>query len=213
MVAIARNVASSDMSKLFLASTYIMSTPRISTEAIVTFPGMGEDERVIRAANRWENENFVYLLVTGLSLHERTARKFTLETLREPPFNLIDASSQLVFTQVDAANTVIQAEWTAEMVKELDIDSLTLTVSPYHLPRAYLTLLNSLLKRGLKVALIPDPTPTSLGEPVPELGIPASEMGAGEMERILAYQEKGDVASFESYFHYNEWLLKYIRDI
>ncbi|KKW23355.1 MAG: hypothetical protein UY74_C0068G0008 [Candidatus Kaiserbacteria bacterium GW2011_GWC2_52_8b] len=36
-------------SELFALAVDILSIPRIQTEALVVFPGMGEDERVIHA--------------------------------------------------------------------------------------------------------------------------------------------------------------------
>ena len=92
-----------------------------------------------------------------------------------------------VFTQIHA--DAHQVQWTAEMVREHGVHSLTITAPAYHLPRAYLTMLKALWESP--VVLIPDPTPLSPLAIVPEFGVHACDMIPGEMERKMERKLQG----------------------
>ena len=63
-----RLLARTESSELFACAAGILSIPREPTEALVVFPGMGEDERVIHAVRRWRDGDFKYLFVAGINL-------------------------------------------------------------------------------------------------------------------------------------------------
>ena len=88
MSSIPRILPPSPASDAFLLALTVMSIPRIQTEALAVFPGMGEDERVSYAISEWTSKPYKHFLVCGLNFEERTARHFTIETLLAPPFNL-----------------------------------------------------------------------------------------------------------------------------
>jgi hypothetical protein len=194
-----------DNSRLLVMFDTINSMPQGPEHALVVLPGMGEDIRIRHAIARWQSSiNFKYLLVAGINLKEKTARDLSLKSLSKKPFNL--KKTKGVLTQVKAANTLEQAVWIAEQVKELQLDTLTITAPFYHLPRAYLTLMASCEKLRLQFPLIPEPTPMSRLSIVPEEKVLAVDMVPGEISRILKYQKSGDVASYELFLEYYKWL-------
>jgi hypothetical protein len=85
------------------------------------------------------------------------------------------------------------------------VASLALFASPYHVLRAYLTLLKTLLKQQRRLPLIPVPTLIAPQQLVPECGVPGWVMIPGEIHRIQAYQARGDVATFEELMDYLHW--------
>jgi hypothetical protein len=204
---LARHIEPSAESEGFIYATRVLSVPRKATEALVVFPGMGENERVIHAVRKWSVDDLNYLFVAGIHRGEATFSELSAETLLKQPFALDPDLVDGVFTQIEAANTKVQADWTVEMVKRTGVESLALTAPDYHLPRAYGTLLASLLEDvPWKVALIPEPTPLSPLHISPETGKTSSELTPAEWVRICAYQKKGDVATREQLEEYLHWL-------
>jgi hypothetical protein len=203
-----RNGDPTDTTRAFAYATFILSIPRVATEALTVFPGLGENARVMHAIKRWMTEDgFEYFFVAGLLGTEKTAVKFTIDTLCSPPFNLSPDMTHQVYTQVEAANTKVQAEWVAQLVKKHEIRSLTITATAFHLPRAYGTMLKALLRDvPWPVALIPDPAAVSPRYISPETGMSLMELTHGECPRILKYQGYGDVATLPELETYLDWL-------
>lgn len=205
---IPRSVEPSLDTEAFAYATRILSIPRVPTKALVVFLGMGEDERLIHACRRWErDEHLEYFLVAGPHSAERTARRCTLEQLKKPPFSLREDMTDNVGVLSEAANTKVQADWTAQMVEEKSISSVTISAPDYHMPRAYGTLLMSLFEHvPWDVALIPDPTPLSPLHISPETGKTLSELTHAEWQRICEYQAKGHVVRREPLERYLDML-------
>ncbi|XVU23830.1 hypothetical protein ACQPZJ_42360 [Actinoplanes sp. CA-054009] len=65
-------------------------------------------------------------------------------------------------------------------------------VTPYHLPRVFLTVLKAL---PAPIPLHPVPVPVPPHEPVPETGATSYELVPGEMLRILDYAGKNWLAT------------------
>jgi hypothetical protein len=105
-----------------------------------------------------------------------------------------------------APNTGLQARWITDQIQTRDITSLALTVSAYHLPRLYLTVLKELIRSGVRVPLIPVPAYFSPSASIPESGASTYDLVPGEMKRILTYMDKGWVATPEELEHYLHWL-------
>lgn len=173
-----------------------------SFEAAAVFPGQGEHWRVIDAVKTWEEETLYvehpcffhpqYLLVAGDNPTERTRIPLTIDALKEHPFFL--RKTEGVHCQVNAEHTREQAEFIRERTEALGIDSIILFVSPYHLLRAYCTLLK--VYDGTEAPLIyPMPVPVPPSQTVPETSLSSWELAPGEVRRIIEYQKKGHVAS------------------
>jgi uncharacterized SAM-binding protein YcdF (DUF218 family) len=108
--------------------------------------------------------------------------------------------------QEPAPNTALQAAWIAERVLELGIRSFALTVSPYHLPRTYLTVIKALLDRGVRIPMVPAPAHTPPHLEVLKTGATAYDLIPGEMQRILSYADNGWVATPKELRAYLVWL-------
>lgn len=174
------------------------------TDAVCVFPGLGESWRVKHAIKLYENNVplIEYLMVAGHNPSEKFFEDFSMEGLRKDPFNLIHVEG--LITTAHATNTVEQCQWVCSIVKEHGLTGITLTASPYHLLRAYLTLLKTFLKEGFDEIplIIPSPAIVPPHEVIPETGINAWGMSPAEIMRIPKYQELGDVATFEEFKQY-----------
>lgn len=185
----------------------ILALPQSAAEhvnALVVPTGQGEEWRLTHAIRRWEtNPNISYLLVANGNPAEETYQQLTLPYVRRLGLRRFDG----VHLQAEPApHTGLQGAWIAHQVEALDITSLALTVSPYHLPRVYLTVLKALSRGGIRVPVIPDPVPVSPDTASPETQATAYDLLPGEAERILTYMNKGWVATLEELQGYLRWL-------
>ena len=206
---ISRIVPGDEVSELFSIATFVLTIPWLISraEALVVFPGMGEDWRVTMAKRWWSQENTParFLIIAGHNHNEKTTKILTPEVLRRPPFNLEKLEGVLIEGEV--SNTKEQTLQVLARVREFNLKSLALFTSPYHLPRAYLTLLKTFLKANSpKIAIIPAPVMISPNIEIPELRTSAWEAIAGEARRIKEYQAKGDVATLNELRGYLVWL-------
>ncbi len=176
-------------------------------DALCTFTGQGEDLRVIQPARTyWENKktkNRIFL-VPGYYENENTWKEMTKETLSEKPFEI--KRSEGLYSSPRFTTTKDQAEWAVTKIDELNVTSCAVFSTPFHLVRAYTTTLACMHAADLKIPIIPIPIYTAPNSVVPETGLKAWDMLQGEMERIKAYQEKGDVISYEKFREYIDWL-------
>ncbi len=165
---------------------------------------MGEHWRVTQAVALWERLTSVrYLLVAGYNRSEKICQPLTLERLHAE-FGLRRESG--VISQIHTQNTKTQSDWVATQVREHAIESVGFCTAPYHIVRAYLTLLKSLLVDGTRIPLLSIPTAVGLEANIPELNISAWELISGEAERVLRYQETGHVATLDELRDYLAWL-------
>jgi hypothetical protein len=164
-------------------------------DAIAVFPGQGEHWRVQGALAEWGAGTLRsdYLLVAGDNPRERTRIALTLEALQQSPFNLTMLTG--VHCQVDAEHTREQAEFIRERTETLGIESVVLAVSPYHLLRAYCTLLKAYDGAARVPLIYPGPIRVSPSKTIPETGLTSWDLAPGEVRRIIEYQEKGHVAT------------------
>jgi|SRR3989344_4629032 len=176
----------------------IFSVPRVieRVDAITVFPGLGEWWRVRDAIESWEKPSTVarHLLVAGYNNREVSYEELTLERLRKPPY-ILQKEKGFRYTP-HAEHTKEQTDWVVTQAQSLDIQSLALFVSPYHMTRAYLTLLKSFLVSDLQIPLIPMPVRMSPDTQIPDTKVEAWQMVPGEMQRIGYYQDAGHVATF-----------------
>ncbi len=189
------------------AVTMIFALPqsaadRVDALAVVT--GQGEEWRLIQAIRRWEaNRELRHLLVANGNPAERTYAEITPTYLRGLGLRRVDG----VRVQAEPApNTGLQAAWIVDEVDRQGVASLALAVSPYHLGRAYLTVLKAFDRRGVRLPVIPVPVAVAPDAPVPETGATAYDLVPGEVTRILRYLERDWVATPEELRQYLRWL-------
>ncbi|MGC5331848.1 ElyC/SanA/YdcF family protein [Micromonospora sp. DT62] len=189
------------------ALTAILTLPRSAADhvdALVVATGQGEQWRLRHAIRDWEaNPGLRHLLVTNGNPAEQTYVDLTLDHLR----GLGLRRAEGVCLQADAApHTGRQAAWIADRVRGLGIASLALVVSPYHLTRAYLTVLKALDRKDLRLPVIPVPVAVSPDTPVPETGATSYDLVPGEVKRILTYMDEDQVATLGELQQYLRWL-------
>jgi hypothetical protein len=178
------------------------ATDRVDTVAVVT--GQGEQWRLTSAIQRWQADaGLRHLLVANGNPAEQTYAEITLDYLRGLGLRRVDG---VVVQAEPAPNTWSQAAWIVGQVQRYGIRGLALVVSPYHLPRAYLTVLKAFLASGVRLPIVPVPAAVPPDTPVPETGATAYDLVPGEVKRILTYMEEGWVATPEELRHYLHWL-------
>jgi len=213
--AIPRVVSDEDLSSLgtgrlmdvMRAVTMILAVPQSvadDVDALVVATGQGEHWRLTHAIRHWEAHPAIrHLLVANGNPAERTYVDITPDYLRGLGLSRVDG----VHLQAEPApNTSLQAEWIVQQVQERGITSLALAVSPYHLPRAYLTVLKAFIDSDIRLPLVPLPVAVSPDTPVPETGSTAYDLIPGEVQRIIAYAEKGWVATPDELRQYLHWM-------
>lgn len=208
---VAREIDSDETSSLIAMVMMILSLPQdvSRVDAILVLPGQGEDWRLTSAIEAWNtNPGVKHLLVAGNYSGEKTWFEPTLDNLSEPPYGLVRREGVVIHPH--AHHTKEQGEWIAATARDLNIKSIALVVPPYHLPRAYLTFVKCFEQLGIEVALFPLPVHVAPSTRAPETGLNSWQYVPGEMERIVKYQEKGDVATYEELQGYLEWLWKYL---
>lgn len=189
------------------ALTVILALPQSAADhvdALVIPSGQGEEWRLTHAIRNWEaNPDLRYLLVANGNPAEETYVEMTLDYLRSLGLRRLGG----VYLQAEPApNTGLQAAWIVNQVQDRGITSLALTVSPYHLPRVYLTVLKALTRSGICLPIIPVPVAVPPDTPIPETGATAYDLIPGEVKRILTYMDKDWVATPEELRQYLQWL-------
>ncbi|WP_238013207.1 ElyC/SanA/YdcF family protein [Dactylosporangium sp. AC04546] len=165
-------------------------------DALAVVIGQGETWRERHAIRLWEsNPRLRHLLIADGNPAETTYIPLTLDGIRRT--DGVELQPQPV------TNTADQAAWIAAKIQKLEIRSVGLVVSPYHLPRVYLTLLQAL---GEPIQLLPVPVPVPPDVPAPETGATSFDLLPGEIRRIIAYREQGWVAGPKELREYLAWL-------
>jgi len=206
--ALSRVVESDPVSEVVAMTMMIYSIPRLEEkcDALCVFPGMNEHWRVAQAVKLWEKGAGRYLLIAnGIESREKYV-DLTVPSLKNPPYGLT-REREVIVSLLNPWYANDQANWTMEQIKKFNVSSIALFVSPYHLLRAYLTLLKSMFKSGeLFIPLIPVPVAVSPDTKIPESEINAWDSVPGELARLPRYQAKGDVATFQELKYYLSWL-------
>lgn len=173
-------------------------------DAIAVPTGQGEDWRLAHAIGIWEsNPEIRHMLLAEGNPAERTYRPITPEQLRSLGLR---REAGTVIQDGPGPNTAVQMEWIADQVEALGLSSVALCVTPYHLPRAYLTLLKTLISRGIRMPLLPMPVALDPAAPMPETNAAFYDLLPGELLRIHRYQEHGWVATLNELRIYLKWL-------
>jgi len=197
-----RIIDTSQASATFTLAEWVLGIPRLHVEAIAVFPGLGEEVRILHAIQRWRENSGSRIFFAGVNPGERTFSELTLSRLRQEPYLVEDVSR--VRTGVRAEHTAEQAQWLVSQVTECGVRSCELHAPPYHIVRAYLTVLAAMDLENPFI-LIPHPTPIPPNYDVPEIGTLAIDMTQGEHVRIERYQSSGDVAGIEQLKRYLGW--------
>ncbi|MBI5038016.1 MAG: hypothetical protein HZC01_04940 [Candidatus Kerfeldbacteria bacterium] len=182
-------------------------------DTLIVFPGFGGPGMMGNAITLFhENANFKRLIVGGIhpKLIDDNVGTYALlhpEVLARDPYSFVPPTQ--VFTQVCAEHTKDQANWIARQCFEQSVTSAVLIAAPFHLTRAYLTTLSSLHNVGCTdddLLLIPHAASAPMTKVFPDFGLSQWILLAGELRRIRAYQEKGDIIPDKTIKEYLTWL-------
>lgn len=166
-------------------------------DALALIPGENEEWRVAGGYKLWNRyPSLEYLIIAGEPTYDAVAA-FRLYKPRRP---------ERIVTYANAAHTLEQAQQVISKVKELGLTSLAITASPYHVLRAYLTILKQSLKAGVQIPMIVVPTEVAPARANSESGLNSWELLPAELDRITRYQKQGDVASFIELQQYLDWM-------
>jgi hypothetical protein len=191
--------------------TFVNTMPRewaLLTDALWVLPGQGEVERTRHAIRTWESPQCtaIQLTLAGSYRGERTWEQPTMEQLVKPPFHL--ERTRNVHLLADVQNTAEQATQMLDHAAMHSLNSIALHAPAYHLPRAFMTFLQALIRHDMAAHF--DIVPVSVDMPPhkisPETGQTSRQLLVGELERIVKYQEKGDVATNDATWSYIERL-------
>jgi hypothetical protein len=182
--------------------------PGITPDAVVVFPGLGENDRYTYAIKLREQLGAKYLIVAGTHVNDHGHFEPDETTLKH--FGLVNGENLL--TQPDALNTPDQADWLGRVAAEHDINTTVLTASRYHMVRAYLTAIRSMDLAGRRFVMMTMPVPRPLSSWVPQLELDQLYSMPGEYDRIPRYQQDGEngdphrVATLAEALAYDQWL-------
>lgn len=201
------HVSAGRMLDVMRAMTAVLSLPQAAAEradALIVPSGQGEEWRITHAIRLWEaNQDLRLLLIANGNPSETTYDELDLGYLRGLGLRREDG----VHVQAEPApNTALQAGWIAGRVRALGISSFGLVVSPYHLLRAYLTVLKALDREALRVPMWPVPVAVSPDTRVPETGATADDLLPGEVTRMISYMDRGWLATTGELRTYLRWL-------
>ena len=178
----------------FLAALF--NGPLLYADAIVVFSGDGTT-RLEVAVGALRQRSAHWCVVSGgvdNPPHSLTAREMRDEMIRQ------GLTPDRIIMDPDSQNTRDQAEALAVLVKAKGWTNVLLAVSPYHAPRAYLTVLASLKAAGLDEVVHVQPLTASQtpwwGRPE-GLDVTRMDLFGGELAKIDEYGAKGHVASYE----------------
>src|SRR3989344_596183 len=127
------------------------------------------------------------LFVAGTNSREKTSKsfdEFVMKLLDNYPFDVSGASDNDPLKKVSlkkvhwlgsssGINTVVQARWVVQKMQAFKFETVALHVSPYHLPRAYATLLKQMLIANVRFAIIPVSVRIAPHVEIPESGATA----------------------------------------
>jgi hypothetical protein len=130
----------------------------------------------------------------------------SLQTLTSKPYSLKRKKGLHVISHL--GTTKDQAEWTIDKIQELSIQSCGIVSTPFHIVRSYATTLASMKARGIRIPIVPIVAITPPGKEIAESHMDTWDMVQGEVDRIEAYQQKGDVMSYTEFKTYIDWLWK-----
>ncbi len=168
--------------------------------AILVLPGMYQEYRITEGTKFWPDQG-EYLWVAGTNGDPAYSRKQIISVID------VDYPNDLHYPNIIcgefARHTLDQMEWCVSLLKEnTQVKHLIVTTAAYHLPRCTLTLLQVLTKSGMKIPI----TPLSIRNPSGDSFSPTStEDLRSEVMKIQQYQEKGDVASLDTWRNYINW--------
>lgn len=194
--------------KMLVGLLSILSQPLINSNVVVCLTGDGVGRMLEGLKLLKEGWAKNMLIVGSNSLLSSNPQAGADEIKNFLVLNNVEAwGVQDRITTAEGANTLEQAENASHACKKENWKTGILVASSYHLPRAFLTFLNTLEKMGHEMKIIPHASPSPWYGKNEEIAVEPAEGGRRfleeELPRIVRYQEKGDITSWtqlEEYF-------------
>lgn len=178
----------------------IMSRSRVSlvAQTVLIFPGRGEIGRIKYGLAHTDDmcmrhvQN-VHVMIAGDNPDQPMAYTFeNIDDLRRADLDV----RQLMYTRYSfqgiARNTKQQADWAAKVLSNEPKQPVHLVVSAYHMPRAFMTLVASVIRELPDISDWPQIIPYPTG-----LEFSMEMFTNDEAPRITTYRAQGDVATSE----------------
>ncbi len=213
---IPRIIEANEDQRIAACTMAILSIPRdhaTKTEALVIFPGVNGLYRIGQGLSLYKQfENSPRLIIPGI--HKKLEGGWSYRLITDQNMSEFEAYPyRISFTsevhiQGYAAHTGEQAEWIADIIRREKIRSMTIVASPFHITRAYLTVLTALAARELKVICIPYIPAMCVTVDQSEFGIGANQLKLfpGEMRRIETYPLLAEYIESRTLERYLDWL-------
>lgn len=197
------------MAGAFSAITTQHSFDRES-DLLVVYPGQGEHHRLIRPISEWEERTGFKAFLdagfnTGTEQDSMPDHPYSQADLMASPFNL--TRTEGVIYGIHQNITPDQARTVCDHVGTNGWTSVTLATAGYHLPRAWMTTLAEMLKRGMRFALWPAITNLDYQLISPQNRVTEENLIAGEMQRSIDYRTNGNVATVGQVYTHLGWQL------
>ena len=158
-------------------------------DAIVLMAG-DRFHRINKAAELYHDGHAPYLVVTSSADNWEYGSAPSSKLV--PELTHAGVPIENIIQEETSPHTRAEADSALHIAKEHDWKTLIVVTTKYHLPRTYLTWLKAMKDAKYSPLLIM----------IPALGVPEfkqqseGELFAQEMERIMLYQQKGDVATY-----------------
>ena len=201
---------SEHLAMLAIMRVFHILLPPTPSDAVVVFSGWGDHRRVKHGIELWQSGLAENILIAGMTIEENERfGTYSLDVVIDMAKDMANQTgyrdakmADKIFTQGSALHAADQADWAIATAKEHGFRSVIVVASWCHLPRAFLTLLKSMLKQGITLELSCSAVPKVLTFPPrfeSKSGYDFSEYNVfiGELKRIVAYQEQGDVATLD----------------
>ncbi|MDO8655433.1 MAG: ElyC/SanA/YdcF family protein [bacterium] len=173
--------------------------------AVVVFPGKHQVSRIQEAARvlrKVESPNF---WVAGTMGDPFYPRRDILKEMEDAAgdYDRRYRSSPWVETGGFANNSLDQAKFVLELLRaNPEVTHLILSTAAYHLPRCVLTCIKQMIEQDKRVAIYTAPSGDDISQGNLLPGTPEIEE---EILKILRYQRKGDVATWDELQRYLAW--------
>lgn len=170
----------------------VLTAPLARADAIICLCGQDGEERASVAQQLLIQGCATHIVLTGgLDGKDKKSAKTLAATLMGK-----GVSPSRIIEDNESKNTKEQAENVTKMVTEKNWKQILLVASPEHLPRAFLTFVKA--SEGLDVRIVPVAANHVKWWGKPE-GVTTTRLALldGELAKCQAYQELGDVATYE----------------
>lgn len=184
---------------------FALLSPAVPENADVLFLAEGDGlNRTAYTAELYKNKYAPQIVAVGGASNREYGSFLSLELKQLLVEQGVPESA--ILAEETAMHTKAETDRLMELAREHGWKRVLLVTSPHHQYRLLLTAVRSMRNAGLELTLMNAPAPLSWFAENPWGR--RIDLLDGELERIHAYQEKGDIASFDQGIEYLEQLYR-----